>query len=58
VHVKIVGKKSIRKRTSFRPKAQYEWAGVEKSAVKADLSARPFGLGRGDKMQTTIKDFE
>ncbi len=56
VHVKIVGKNCMRKRMSFRPKAHYEWAEVEKSALKADLSARPFGLGRGDKRRPTIKD--
>ena len=56
VHVKIVGKNCIRKRMSFRPKAHYEWAEVEKSALKADLSARPCGLGRGDKRRPAIND--
>jgi len=66
VHVKIIrpsqplrggewiGKTCRQKRMSFRPKAHYKWAEVEKSALKADLSARPRGLGRGDKKRPTI----
>jgi hypothetical protein len=34
---------------SFRPQAHLWWAEAEESILKADLSTRPNGLGRGDK---------
>jgi hypothetical protein len=36
---------------SFRPQTRLWWAEVEESTLKADLSTRPNGLGRGDKRE-------
>jgi len=60
VHAEIVGKTCRQKRNVFSTEAPVSSVEdrnrgeVEKSALKADLSARPCGLGRGDKKGPTI----